>query len=57
VDSRYPQFAPVVSIVVLSSVTLFEMIGPTSTRFALVRAGEAGGARDGRAAPVSAAEF
>jgi Kef-type K+ transport system membrane component KefB len=41
VNGRYPQFAPVVSTVVLASVAVFEMIGPTSTRFALVRAGEA----------------
>ncbi|HQZ38636.1 MAG TPA: cation:proton antiporter [Vicinamibacterales bacterium] len=42
VNARYPQFAPVVSTVVLASVAVFEMVGPTSTRFALVRAGEAG---------------
>jgi Kef-type K+ transport system membrane component KefB len=45
VNSRYPQFAPVVSTVVLSSVAVFEMIGPASTRFALVHSGEAGLAR------------
>jgi hypothetical protein len=42
VNSRYPQFAPVVSTVVLASVAVFEMVGPASTRFALVHAGEAG---------------
>jgi Kef-type K+ transport system membrane component KefB len=42
VNARYPEFAPVVSTVVLSSVVVFEMIGPASTRFALIRAGEAG---------------
>jgi Kef-type K+ transport system membrane component KefB len=42
VNSRYPQFAPVVTTVVLASAAVFEMVGPTSTRFALVRAGEAG---------------
>jgi Kef-type K+ transport system membrane component KefB len=42
VNSRYPQFAPVVTTVVLASVAVFEMIGPTSTRFALVQAGEVG---------------
>jgi len=45
VNSRYQEFAPVVSTIVLASVAVFEMIGPLSTRFALVRAGEvAGGA-------------
>jgi Kef-type K+ transport system membrane component KefB len=42
VNSRYPEFAPVVSTVVLASVAVFEMIGPASTRFALARAGEVG---------------
>ena len=42
VNSRYPQFAPVVTTVVLASAAVFEMVGPTSTRFALVRAGEVG---------------
>jgi Kef-type K+ transport system membrane component KefB len=42
VNARYPQYAPVVSTVVLASVALFEMIGPASTRFALMRAGEVG---------------
>ena len=42
VNSRYPQFAPIVTTVVLASAAVFEMVGPTSTRFALVRAGEAG---------------
>ena len=45
VNSRYPQFAPVVSTVVLASVAVFEMVGPASARFALTRAGEAGVAR------------
>jgi Kef-type K+ transport system membrane component KefB len=44
VNSRYPQFAPVVTTVVLASVALFEMIGPASTRFALIRSGEVGAA-------------
>ena len=44
VNARYPQFAPIVSTVVLASVAVFEMVGPASTRFALVRAGEAGAA-------------
>ncbi len=42
VNARYPQLAPVITTVVLASVALFEMVGPASTRFALVRAGEAG---------------
>jgi Kef-type K+ transport system membrane component KefB len=42
VSSRYPEFAPVVSTVVLASVAVFEVIGPASTRFALVRSGEVG---------------
>lgn len=42
VNGRYPQFAPVVTTIVLASVAVFEMIGPASTRFALVQAGEAG---------------
>lgn len=45
VNSRYPQYAPVVSTVVLSSVAIFEVLGPASTRFALVRSGEYGVAR------------
>jgi Kef-type K+ transport system membrane component KefB len=42
VNGRYAAFAPVVSTIVLASVAVFEMIGPMSTRFALVRAGEVG---------------
>jgi Kef-type K+ transport system membrane component KefB len=42
VNNRYPDFAPVVSTVVLASVAVFEMVGPTSTRFALAQAGEVG---------------
>ena len=49
VNSRYPQFAPVVTTVVLASVAVFEVVGPTSTRFALVRAGEAGLGKPARA--------
>ncbi|MEO7193111.1 MAG: cation:proton antiporter [Vicinamibacterales bacterium] len=54
VHSRYPQFAPVVATIVLASVAVFEMIGPASTRFALVQSGEAGIARLGARAPLSA---
>jgi len=55
VNSRYPQFAPVVTTIVLASVAVFEMIGPASTRFALVRAGQAGAAtRPSGVEPLSA---
>jgi Kef-type K+ transport system membrane component KefB len=54
VNSRYPQFAPVVTTVVLASVAVFEMVGPASTRFALVRAGEAGVACKSDVDPLSA---
>jgi Kef-type K+ transport system membrane component KefB len=54
VDARYPHFAPIVSTVVLSSVVVFEMVGPASTRFALVRAGEAGVKRDVPGGPLTA---
>lgn len=51
VNTRFPEYAPVVSTVVLASVAIFEMVGPASTRFALERAGEAGvGARNAAAA-------
>jgi Kef-type K+ transport system membrane component KefB len=51
VNSRYPQFAPVVTTVVLASVVVFEVVGPTSTRFALMRAGEVGHAKPSRSSP------
>lgn len=57
VNSRYPAFAPVVSTVVLSSVAVFEMIGPASTRFALIRSGEAGVLRAPADDRSAAAEF
>jgi Kef-type K+ transport system membrane component KefB len=41
VNARYPQFAPIVTTVVLASVAVFEMVGPASTRYALIRSGEA----------------
>lgn len=49
VNARYPEFAPTVSTVVLASVAVFEMIGPASVRFALVRAGEAGAVKQATA--------
>ncbi len=44
VNSRYPAYAPIVTTVVLASVAVFEMVGPASARFALMRSGEVGGA-------------
>ncbi|MEO8077234.1 MAG: cation:proton antiporter [Acidobacteriota bacterium] len=41
ISARYPAFAPIVRTIVLASVAVYEVIGPVSTRFALVRAGEA----------------
>lgn len=41
IEQRYDTFGPVVSTVVLAAVAVFEMIGPISTRFALMRSGEA----------------
>lgn len=40
IDQRYDAFSPIVSTVVLAAVAIFEMVGPISTRFALVRSGE-----------------
>lgn len=54
VNNRYLQFAPVVSTVVLASVAVFEMVGPASTRFALVQSGEAGHARKSGGEPLAA---
>lgn len=54
VNGRYPEMAPVITTVVLASVAVFEMIGPASTRFALVRAGEAGTMKTAGANPLSA---
>jgi Kef-type K+ transport system membrane component KefB len=54
VNTRYPELAPVISTVVLASVAVFEVIGPASTRFALVRAGEAGLARPADIVSVTA---
>ena len=40
IDDRYADLAPQVSTVVLAAVVVYEMIGPISTRFALVQSGE-----------------
>ena len=42
VNQRFETYAPVVSTVVLAGVAFYEMVGPISTRFALVQAGESG---------------
>lgn len=42
IEQRYESFSPIVTTVVLAAVAVFEMVGPISTRFALVQAGEAG---------------
>lgn len=47
INARYPELAPIISTVVLGSVAISEVIGPISTRFALVKAGEAGLAANG----------
>jgi Kef-type K+ transport system membrane component KefB len=54
VSRRFEVWAPVITTVVLGSVAIYEMIGPLSTRFALIRAGEAGLAVNG--APMVAGE-
>lgn len=41
IEQRYETFSPIVSTVVLAAVAVFEMVGPISTRFALIRSGEA----------------
>ena len=39
-SERFPTLAPTVTTVVLAAVAIFELIGPVSARFALVRSGE-----------------
>jgi len=39
-ERRFPDFAPEVTTIVLASVAIYEMFGPITTRFALVRSGE-----------------
>jgi len=39
-EHRFPEYAPVVSAIVLASVALYELFGPISTRWALMRSGE-----------------
>jgi hypothetical protein len=42
-EHRFPDHAPAVVAIVLASVALYEMFGPISTRWALMRSGEARG--------------
>ena len=41
IDRQFPEYATVVNAVVLSSVVIYEMVGPISVRYAIERAGEA----------------
>ena len=41
INRRFPEFGPKVATVVLSAVIVYEIIGPISARFAVVRSGEA----------------
>ena len=41
INQRFPEYAEIVSTVVLSSVVVYEMFGPISTRYAITRSGEA----------------
>jgi Kef-type K+ transport system membrane component KefB len=54
VNARFETWAHVVSTVVLGSVAVYEVVGPTSTRFALGRAGEIGRRAKSGAPTVSA---
>jgi hypothetical protein len=40
INRRYPELAPIITTVVLGAVTVFELVGPISARYALVRSGE-----------------
>jgi Kef-type K+ transport system membrane component KefB len=53
VNTRYPEYAPVVTTIVLASVAVFEMVGPAGTRFALMRSGEAGLASPAAGRPLA----
>ncbi len=41
IDRQFPEYAVVVNAVVLSSIVIYEIVGPISTRFAIEQAGEA----------------
>lgn len=49
-ERQYPDLAPYVTTIVLASVAIYEMFGPISTRWALIRSGESRGARPERVA-------
>jgi Kef-type K+ transport system membrane component KefB len=53
VNRRFPDLAPVITTVVLAAVTIFELIGPVSARFALVKSGEARPEPDEAPAPAA----
>ncbi|NQW03452.1 MAG: cation:proton antiporter [Acidobacteria bacterium] len=52
INDRFPAIAPVITTVVLGSVAVYEIFGPISTRFALVRAGEAQKAKPSARDPI-----
>ena len=41
IDRRFPDYAEVINTVVLSSVVIYEMVGPISAKLAILRSGEA----------------
>ena len=41
INRRFPDYSQVVATVILSAVVIYEMFGPISTRFAIIRSGEA----------------
>lgn len=41
VGRQFPEYYPVISTIILSSVVIYEMFGPISTKFAIVQSGEA----------------
>lgn len=40
INRQFPEYAPVVTTIVLSSVIIYEIVGPVSARFAIVGSGE-----------------
>jgi len=41
INRRFPDYSQIVATVIMSSVVIYEMFGPISTRFAIIRSGEA----------------
>ena len=41
IDRRFPDYAEVINTVVLSSIVIYEMVGPISAKLAILRSGEA----------------